>query len=64
MNNLPIRPALISLFLLCAMISLGLLACGSNDAGDAPGALRQGAAATPTDAATMTAALQAAPPAR
>jgi hypothetical protein len=62
MNNLPIRPALISLFLLCAMISLGLLACGSNDAGDAPGALRQGA--VPTDAATMTAALQAAPPAR
>jgi hypothetical protein len=27
MSRLPIRPALFSLFTLCAMIALGLLAC-------------------------------------
>ena len=63
MKNLPIRPALVSLFALCAMVSLGLLACGSSDvAGDGPLALRDGVAAGPADAGgTVSAALPAVP---
>ena len=63
MKNLPIRPALVSLFALCAMVSLGLLACGSNDAaGDGPAALRDGLTAGPANAGgTVPAALPAAP---
>lgn len=36
MNRLPIRPALICLFTLCAMVSVGLLACGGPDTGASP----------------------------
>ena len=63
MKNLPIRPALVSLFALCAMVSLGLLACGSNDAaGDGPVALRDGLAAGSANAGgTVPAALPTAP---
>jgi hypothetical protein len=61
MKNLPIRPALVSLFALCAMVSLGLLACGSNDAaGDGPALLRSGDAAVSASAdGHVTAALPA-----
>ena len=62
MKNLPIRPALVSLFALCAMVSLGLLACGSNDAGDGPALLRNGDAAVSASAdGQVTAALPADP---
>ena len=36
MNRLPIRPALICLFTLCAMVSVGLFACSGPDNGAAP----------------------------
>ena len=63
MKNLPIRPALVSLFALCAMVSLGLLACGSNDvAGDGPVVLRDGDAAVSARAdGQVSAALPAEP---
>jgi hypothetical protein len=61
MKNLPIRPALVTLFALCAMVSLGLLACGSNDAGDGPALLRNGDAAVSASAdGQVSAALPAA----
>ena len=61
MKNLPIRPALVTLFALCAMVSLGLLACGSNDAGDGPALLRNGDAAVSASAdGRVSAALPAA----
>lgn len=49
MKNLPIRPALVSLFALCAMVSLGLLACGSNDAPLSASAEGQVSAVLPAD---------------
>jgi hypothetical protein len=53
----------VSLFALCAMVSLGLLACGSNDAaGDGPALLRNGDAAVSASAdGHVTAALPADP---
>jgi len=66
MKNLPIRPALVSLFALCAMVSLGLLACGSSDAtGEGPALLRSGDAAVSASAdGQVSAALPAEPTAR
>jgi hypothetical protein len=63
MKNLPIRPALVTLFALCAMVSLGLLACGSNDvAGDGPALLGNGEAAVSASAdGQVSAALPAEP---